>query len=347
MEHWSASKIQKNYRIHLLKKNFIELQNLNLSSQFSQNSYDNVTKLLMKKDVLFIVNNFTKSFIKLFPDTKLNGRIFLLTYLISHHFDSIVPKKSLTPLDEYIFHVSNYIVNITDFNYPILVNLINQYFILYQKWIEHDKNRTENAIIISIHFRLEHLEELLEKEMDGLQKNDSIKTINDEISHLSKSLLMINKNFNLENLLQNHTEIYNSLVNSYEKIHNSVYENALKAFNDYMVEELSKGNTEILTKNFEEITNLIKLISSEKIEIPIPGEYNKETLTAYVNTIFPVIKDLGAVVDESTVNVNKEKSLKLLDTLQWEIAIPQIFNLINQSINIIIQRLQELSSRSD
>ena len=141
-------KIQRYFRVYLLKKNLIKLKNFKLNES---KNFGDLTILLRNKKIINQMNNVLKSFDK-FSCIPLNAKpnIILLAYLIKKYPNDVIGEnKDRHPLDKEILKNSIKLVSIfenyKELNYHICIsinNFIKQYCELFKVWKNEDKNRT-------------------------------------------------------------------------------------------------------------------------------------------------------------------------------------------------------------
>jgi hypothetical protein len=186
----------------------------------------------------------TQKFFSLFKLTPNEIRTLEMAFLMNSHPEELFSQNPNNK-DKLITFESNLIIT-SIFEEPYYENLLHnlkRYLLIFKEWKELDKNETIQNIIISYHYRKEHLEKLQnDTKLDSDTKLLSIKQINSQISHLEQSLLLINKNFDLENLQKNHKKIAENFIKITLSIENQVKEQLSKAYLEYLISNSKEGN---------------------------------------------------------------------------------------------------------
>ena len=75
-------------------------------------------------------------------------------------------------------------------------------------WLEGDKNRTMESIIISYKHRMDHIEKInTDEKLDANQKLDMVNELNRQAKDLMKSIKMLDSSFDVANFEKNYNNI--------------------------------------------------------------------------------------------------------------------------------------------
>lgn len=291
----------------------------------------------------------------LFKLSEQDTRILEMGVLISYHPENLFgnDRKQWHKDDKYIKDLSDFLIlNLVELNsYKNLKIFLENYIIEFKKWKQNDKFRTIEGIIISYHFRKEHLNKVINDNLDKNQKNEIIKTLNHQLQHLEKSILMIQPNFPICILQNEHEKIYqqyrNGWINTIEQIQSIV----LKSFHDKLKHDLIKGNYLTIKNELISITNRLLLISPKKLKKSLEYKFND------INSIFQnsqinsttLINFLTFIIDtiiifDSSSNDKNNKIWKYNMTLLFKNNIndflPNFLISLNQKIDEIIWKIK-------
>lgn len=180
-----------------------------------------------------------------------------------------------------IFH-SNVLLTslINETSYLKLDQVISQYLKIFSQWKKLDYHQTIKGIIISYHYRMKHLGKIRKDKIEEEQKLVIIKQLLQQIKHLEESLIMMNKNFNLEDLKQNHHKYFDKYV----KVTKQTVNIMSKAYLDYLIENCQKGNWKPLYN---------EIISTQNRALELVPKKRKESVKKKFNSYSDVILDLN------------------------------------------------------
>jgi len=230
--------IQRTFRKYQLSKNLKEIKTLDLNGN---QTFENFTRLIRQQKV---IKSFKKFITKLQYYGKLNitPHILISAFMFSYYTNDLLgDKKDFNPVDLNLLNWSNKIVellnsNISDFKKLFL--FIKNYNILFSKWKELDKNRTIQQIIVSYYHRKKHIEDIDDDEL----VNELEKICNQYVN----SILLIDRNFDVEYLENNYELIYNKIIEGYNSINEAINLNFKKAYIDYLTDEINNKNYKVI-----------------------------------------------------------------------------------------------------
>jgi len=328
-------KIQKFLRNCLLKKR----KKLLLSSKLftvKSTSFYKLRKL--QKDNKTVLYNF----LDLFKLTLPQKRTIEMGMTLAIHPESMFGENEneWSQYEKNIIFFSNLLLAniINSLSYNKLYHFIKEYLLIFNEWKKYDYQQTIRGIIISYHYRQEHLDKVRNnEEMDNEQKLNSIKQLNQQISHLEQSLLMMDKNFDLDNLRKNHQKIFNQYVSIEKQTINTLS----KAYLDFLIENC---NNDEWTPLFNEIIStqnrLLELVPKKrKQSIKNKFDSYQDNISQISNQIWsePLLEMFLFMIDliinlDAPINDEKNQQWKI-DTLSL-VEKPFIEGISNLLINI-------------
>ena len=191
------------------------------------------TRKMRNRDILKNVSNIiNKLQILLQKEIIIRPQYILTAFLIKNFNEDILgPLKNRHPSDTYMFEWSIKLVQIfckTDNNYndcKLLLAYLENYKTIFENWKNIDKNRTIQNIIVSYYHRREHLDKIENEQMNEEQKDKIMDQLLIECNDLLENIIVIDKDFDIENLQSNYKEIYMEIQKSMKKYTHQFREN--------------------------------------------------------------------------------------------------------------------------
>lgn len=290
-------------------------------------------------------------------------RVIEMGIMIAWHPSNLFgdDKSKWHPQDELMFkHSEILLVNlICESNPKKLKSFLKQYVNIFNKWKEGDKQRTIEGIIISYHHRMEHIKKIKNSEIDESEKISMIKTINEQLENLIKSLKMIDSSFPVAMLKDSHEKLFEIYKKSWESQFNNVRNVVMDSFKKYLLESIKKGEYSILRNEFVGITNRLlalcpkkiyksmeKKLSSENIENIFINENSLES--SEILEMILLIIDTTIIFDSPNNDENNQKwKIELIQKCtNLKENLPEILISINQHIDSIINQIKELAKNN-
>lgn len=356
-------KIQRYFRIYKLHKLFNNFENSNIKKRTGL-TFQQFTNKMRNKNIITNVNNIVNSLNKLCgTNFKVSARVILTAFLINNYTNDIIgPLKDRHPIDIYVIDWSKKLVNIfhsenSIYEYKLMINYLNNYNDVFNNWKQIDKNRTIQNIIISYGNRIDHINYVIDEEMDDSAKEKIIVSLNEESDTLLESIQLMEPSFDIDNLKINYKKIIEDIKNSMEKIFTDLSYNFKQAYLDILIEEFTNDNSNI-------ILNLINE-TNERLLLLTPKEYLDSTRSKLLsfkytdclleNHFEDLIEYFYFIIDTIIVysppeddEVNSEWKIDMLNwlnsdaDLDYKILIPSLLLEINGKIDIIIYKLNKL-----
>lgn len=262
------------------------------------------------------------------------------------------------PQDNLIYEHSKILfVNLINLNdFKRLKLFLEQYIEIFQKWKLGDKNRTMEGIIISYHYRKEHLNKINNaNNLDKLQKNNMKEQLEKQLVSLKKSLGLIDPEFPISALENNHKELFDKYkegwTETFDKVKNVVLESYLK----HLKYGIDSGNYSVIQNELLGISKRLLAISPKKIIVSLSKKMNEDVineifedfsfsnsnllnlLLLYIDTV--IVFD-APINDED--NKKWKEELLLLLKLDINEGLPEIIIRINKKIDFIMNQMQRL-----
>ena len=355
-----ARRIQKRFRKNkILKKNY-EFLNLKLESRGQQSDFEQFTKYIRDPKVIKIVDNYTKSFSDYKNGFKLNSKVLLTSYLIYSFKDELLGEEK-HPLDKGIYDWSEELIkrnndlqNCKDFDKLWL--LFNNYEAIFSQWKSHDKSRMIESIIISYYNRSKHIEKIhADEKLNDAEKEIIINSLEQQRQQVVGNIKFIDPDFDVEYLLKNYEEVYNTMNSAYEKFAVQISNTMKKAYYDMLVEEMSSENLLPIAELMTEISKRLLIIVpekrrekfAEKINISIIVDLISDKcwtseLVEYIQFICESVFMLGAKCDDEE-NKKWLRDLNVLTEGEYEKNLPLILIQIQEKLDRIFELIQKIA----
>lgn len=334
----------KNNKLYLLIKNYLldkYQRKINNSAlyQIKTNSFAQFRKIQRNSKIKKYMRKL-KVILEL-SDKEL--RILEMGLVIKWHPENLFgnDKSKWHPYDELIYNQCNIlVVNLISLDIIKLKLFLTQYIKNFLQWKEGDKNRTIEGIITSYHYRSVHLDKI--KNDDNLNNEEKIlviKTLNQELESLIKSLKMIDKNFPINYLKTNHQKLKELYQQNWIDKYNEIKEIVINSYSKYLKEEFTKGNNLCIKNEIESICQKILTISPKNILSSLSNKLSSNK----INNIFDNEKYLTSsefitllllIIDTIIVFDSPDNDS---NNYQWKIdLIEKMENLLNNLPSIII-----------
>lgn len=356
--------IQKNFRIKKINKLFKNFREMNVKQNAETLNFDKFTKFIRTRNVILNTRAISQYYNSIGFSNKLNGQKLLSSYLLVFFSNDLLgEEKHRSGDDNNMINWSEKLIdifentNITEYNY--FQNL--GYFLMnYEKvmnvWLEHDKNKSINAIIKSYYNRRQHIDIISKDEkLDNLQQKVMIGELKKQCKDLMKSIKMISSDFNVEFFEQNYEKIHDDMEKSNKIMVEKLSLNMRKAFMDKITNDINKGDMKSLYLNLIEIGERFITICPEKykksfskkfemdyiVDIVSDGEWNNKIIN-FIEFLVDTLIIFDSLDNEKDNLIIKE-NIKALMLGDFSKNIVEIIMIINERIDSIYQTLKKLS----
>ncbi len=363
LERKSIKKIQRQFRSFLLNKKLNEFRELNVDNKANELNFDKFTRFIRIKEVILKTRGISEYLSTFMDKINLNGQKILISYLLKYFPDEILGKEKRHFTDEIVLDWSSRIIDILNskeiFNYEDVKYLhvfLQNYSIVISQWLQGDKNRTIESIIISYKNRGDHIEKIKnDNSIENSQKLLMLKELNSQQKDLLESISMIDNNFDINYLKENYNYIYKNLESGYKNLLDGLGNNMQKAFFDMLVQDLKDNKIENILKNFQEIgVRLTKICPRNRresfnskfkeddlINILVSFDWNPD-LVKFLGFLIDSVVIFGIAADDEE-NQKWRKYMSTLMTDNYEQNLPLIIIQINQKIDKLYQDIIKFS----
>ena len=341
-------KIQRFVKFYLCKKELKKYKSIDFNKE-TKKPFMNFLRFITNKDLkqiihklIFRLNRFSKGSITL------TAKKFLTSFMVVYYTNDIINSKYnrhftdnliISWSKKLIDCMNNDIKNINDMN--LLINIIKNYQVFCEKWLESDKNRQIEQMIINYVSGMNYIKKMEEKKVSP----SKISRTKMEMSMILKNLKMMDKKFNIEHFKKNYLKIYETMQKGYINAINSISNNMHKAYYNMMVEGLYNKDIKYVYKNISELKERLvkvaptkyktsigrKLESYDMMSILLKYKWTKE-LKDFVVFIVNSIIMFGSKNDEKSNFEWKQKIIKLLSN-NFNENLPSIILMVNQKID--------------
>lgn len=357
MEDKKIRKIQKFGKNILLKKLQDELKVSSLYTVETK-SFAQFRKVQRSEDNINLMKRFQKLFRLEYSDLK----VIDVGLLISQHPTNLFGDnvKQWHPHDDLMYKQSEILmINLIELDdYEKLKSFLEQYINNFKKWKEGDKHRTMEGIIISFHYRMEHLEKIRDNDkLNKEQKILMIKELNQQLASLKKSLGMIDPKFPISALETQHNELFEKYKKGWTETFDKVKDVVLESYQNHLIKSIDNGDYSIIQQEFVAISNRILSICPRKILVSLTSKINDTQINKVFEDFSLTNKDLinllllyidtvimfDAPINDEGNKIWKEELITLFN-LELNEAIPHIIIKINQKIDFIINQMKKITN---
>ena len=287
-------------------------------------------------------------------------RIIEMGIVIAYHPSNLFgdDKSKWHPQDEMMHkHCEFLLVNLLEQKNPTNLKIFFEQFIkVFKTWKEGDKNRTIEAILISYNYRAEHLEKIKSNDkVESEQKLLMIKELNQQLESLIKSLLMIDKNFPINLLKENHKKLFETYKKGWEGQFNNIRNVVLDSYKKHLLDSINNGNLGIIRNEIVAISERIIKLSPKKIVKSLSEKLSKSKIDSiFYDDIFSSKEFIQLLlllvnttiifdsIDNDKKNIEwKENILNKMDNLKENL--PTILLEINYHLDDIINQIKKLA----
>jgi hypothetical protein len=348
----AALKIQYLLKLNNCKKLLNELKTLELKSNAQSLSFDKFQKIIIKKEVINNVKNFTDSLDKLKKGLSINPRVLITAYMITYFsIDLLGEEKDRHPTDNFILELATNVVNkLEENNINQMWDIIRDFKVGFNNWSQMDKDRTIEKLVVSYYYRCEHLEKINSGELsknDTEQKEDMINELEIQKEDIIKSIKLIDRNFDIKYLKENYKQIFNTIQQTWSNVHVNVANTMKKAFYDMLVRDIKDGNLISCFNLLKEIGERLSLLCPKNKVASFKSKFSDDNLTNILATpefSSELIKFIGMIIDfislvDAPINDDNNKQWKQeivnLLTCNFPTNFPKILIQIEEHIDVI------------
>jgi hypothetical protein len=348
----AALKIQYLLKLNNCKKLLNEFKTLELKSNAESLSFDKFQKIIIQKEVIGNVKNFTDSLDKLKKGLSINPRVLITAYMITYYtIDLIGEEKDRHPTDNFILELATNVVNkLEENNINHIWDILRDFKVGFNNWSQMDKDRTIEKLVVSYYYRCEHLEKIISGELsknDTEQKENMINELERQKEEIIKSIKLIERNFDIKYLKENYKQIFNTIQQTWSNVHINISNTMKKAFYDMLVRDINDGNLISCFNLLKEIGERLCLLCPKNKIASFKNKFSDENLTNLLATpefTTELIKFIGMIIDfisliDAPINdeTNKQWKQEIVNLLTCNFAtnFPKILIQIEEHIDVI------------
>jgi hypothetical protein len=348
----AALKIQYLLKLNNCKKLLNEFKTLELKSKAESLLFDEFKKIIIKKEIIGNVKNFTDSLDKLKKGLSINPRVLITTYMITYFpIDLLGEEKDRHPSDNFILELATNVVNkLEESNINQIWDILRDFKVGFNNWSQMDKDRTIEKLVISYYYRCEHLEKINSGELsknDTEQKEDMINELEKQKEDIIKSIKIIDRNFDIKYLKENYKQIFNTIQQTWSNVQVNIANTMKKAFYDMLVRDIKDGNLISCFNLLKEIGERLSLLCPKNKVASFKNKFSDENLTNILATpefTTELIKFIAMIIDfiglvDAPINdeTNKQWKQKIVNLLTCNFAtnFPKILIQIEEHIDVI------------
>jgi hypothetical protein len=306
-------------------------------------------KQLISK-LIFRLNRFSKGSIIL------NAKKFLTSFMVVYYTNDIISSKYNRHFTDNLIicwskklieGMNSDIKNINDLH--LLVNIIKNYQVFCDKWLESDKNRQIEQMIINYASGMNYIKKMEEKK----SSSKKISKTKIEIKMILQNLKMMDKTFNIEYFKKNYLKIYETMQKGYINAIKSISNNIHKAYHNKMIEDLYNKDIKYVYKNILELKERLLKVSPNKYKRNISRKLESydimslllkykwtKKLTDFLIFITDSMIMFGSKNDEKNNFEWKNKIIKLLNN-NFNENLPSIILMINIKIDKLVSDIKK------
>ena len=265
--------IQRNFRLKKINSLFDKFRELKLSQNAEKMEFNNFSKIIRSKEVILNTRAISEYYNSIGFKNKLNGQKLLTSYILKYFANDILGDEKNWHRDDNA--IIQWGENLVDLFQNLKINdyrsfkTFGNFLISYEEaillWLQGDKSRTIESIIISYYNRMEHIK-VIEKDtkLDKSQKTNMLNELQNQLKELMISMKLLDSSFDIEYFQKNYINIYQNMEKGYKNILNSLAVNMKKAFTMKLLEDLKNGEIKSILFNFMEIGERILQICPKK-----------------------------------------------------------------------------------
>ena len=360
----AALKIQYLLKLNHCKKLLIEFKTLELKSNAELLSFDKFQKIIIKKELINNVKNFTDSLDKFKKGLSINPRILITAYMITYFpIDLLGEEKDRHPTDNFILELATNVVNaLEDNKISNIWDILRDFKVGFNNWSQMDKDRTIEKLVVSYYYRCEHLEKINSGELtkkpelfDPEQQQNMVEELEKQKEDIIKSIKLIDRNFDIKYLKENYKQIFNTIQQTWSNVHVNVTNTMKKAFYDMLVSDINNGNLISCFNLLKEIGKRLSLLCPKNKVVSFKSKFSDDNLTNMLATpefTSELIKFIGMIIDfisliDAPVNdeTNKQWKQQIVNLLTSNFSsnFPKILIQIEEHIDIVYELIVSMN----
>lgn len=338
--------IQRKVLFNLFVKELNKLKSLDFKNEVKKPFFKFV-RFINSKDVVNICKKLVLRIKRIDSSIDITAKKFLTAYMVVYYTDDIINKGNRHFTDNMIINWSKKLLkyDITD-----IINTIKNYSIFCNKWLEVDKNRQIEQMIISYNNGMKYIKVMKERKEENKVKRTEL-----EMKMILKNLKMIDKNFDIKYFEENYEKVYIGMTKGYTNMINAISNNIYKAYYNNMVEDLYNKEIKYVYKNMIELKDRFIKIVPNKFKTSISNKLNNYDIMSIlllfdwskeIKELFLLMLDsiiMFDSVNEEKKNIEWKNKMVLLMKTDFNEALPSIILMINQKLDKLENAIRKFS----
>lgn len=355
IRHKAALKIQLIFKINKCLNFLSEINKLDLINLAKTIEFTQFQKLIIKKEIINKTSDFINSMDRYKSGLNITPRIFLMSFIVHSYPKEILGDNNY---DNQVEITAHNVINLLDSKLiPELWNAIKNFNIVFSKWIEMDKDRSIEDIIISYYYRNEHIKKIKEDNtVDFEQQYNMINELEKQKNILILSIKIIDKTFDTNFLKDNYVQIYTDIMTARNKMNINVSNIMKQAYYDIICDDIQKGEMMSSFNLLKDIRERLLVICPETnkelfknkfndnklLELLTETEFTKD-ITSFIYFMVDFILLMDAPVNMESNNMWKNDVTNIIKTIPFYKGFPLILIMIEEHIDIIYDLILKLN----
>lgn len=374
-ENNAALKIQILFRINKCLKQLDKFNELNLEKLAESLSFDEFKKIIIKKEIIDITQNFTLSLDSYKKGLTINPRILITSYLIKCYSEELLGETTdRHPSDDYILSLATNVVAILS-NQETTSSLsrvkeiwdcLREFKHGFANWSKMDKDRTIERLVIAYYFRSEHIDKIKSGELvkklelvDEEQQYLMIEELDRQRNDILRSIKLVDKSFDINYLKKNYVQVYEQIQKSWANVKISLSNTMKKAYYDMLCKDVENCNLISCFNLLKEIGERLSVICPQKQAESFKEKFSEDNLTNILEIAEftpQLVKFIGFMVDfilimDAPANdeANKKWKAEIAETIisgNFAYNFPKILIQIEEHIDIIYELIIKLNENN-
>lgn len=334
---------------------------LNLKNIAKELTFDEFKNIITNKNNIECVKNMINSFNE---NININPKIFLTSYLICFYPNDLGLTTNNNILDIKIISISEKLINSITFlqSEKDICNIklyMKEYAEIYMLWSQMDMERSIEQLILSYNNTCEHINIIKsEKKINFEQQIDMIEELENIKNTILCSIKLIDKNFNIKYLKENHSMIASHIKNAREKLTIEIVNNMKKAYYDMISEDIINGDMMSTYNLIKDISvRFLVLCPNNKKDsfknkfddmklldmlVNIKNDDYDVNIISFIIFMVDFIITMDAPVNDNNNKLWKKEVLSLM-THNISKTLPQILIQIEEHIDTIYSMINDMS----
>jgi hypothetical protein len=338
--------IQRKVLFNLFIKELNKFKSLDFENEVKK-PFLKFIRFINSKNVVNICKNLILRLKRIDSSIDITAKKFLTAYMVVYYTDDIINKGNRHFTDNMIINWSKKLLK---YDINNIITTIKNYSIFCNKWLEVDKNRQIEQMIISYNNGMKYIKVMKERKEENKVKRTEL-----EMKMILKNLSMMDKNFDIKYFEKNYEKVFNSLQKGYTNMINAISNNIYKAYYNKMVEDLYNKEIKYVYKNMIELKDRFIKVVPKKFKTSISNKLNNYDIASIlllfdwskeIKDIFLLMMDsivMFGSINEEKKNIEWKNKMILLMKTEFSEALPSIILMINQKLDKLENDIKKFS----